>query len=537
MRLHTFDDDISAVVLPAEFTFPFCYKPHPLVLKAAEQLRKYVEGKTEWHAELSAGKMFGVLVVSDPSGQIGFLAAFSGNLAHSNNHAYFVPAVYDLLDKEAYFVKEEAEISGINREIERLMNSESWQDARSELEAAERQERAEVDRFADFLKTEKERRARLRDGASPETVKALDDESRFQSAEFRRLKKNLRTAVETAAEKVASLERQVEGLRQERKQRSVALQKWIFDRFEMLNAKGGQCSLTDIFATERGELPPAGAGECAAPKLLQYAYLHRLQPLAMGEFWWGRSPVGEIRRHGEFYPSCKEKCEPILHFMMQGLRVEKSPLSFSEGAELEPATLYEDAYYWIVDKPAGMLSVPGKEGGRSLLELARERCGEAYEVHRLDMHTSGVLAIAKTEEAQRALRRLFEERKVQKVYVALLEGYAGSDKGAVQLPLAPDYVNRPQQKVDYKEGKEAITRYQVVSHNSDGTTRILFYPLTGRTHQLRVHAAHPDGLNAPIKGDMLYGHHADRLYLHASMLIFRHPFSGKSLKIVSKPAF
>ena len=305
----------------------------------------------------------------------------------------------------------------------------------------------------------------------------------------------------------------------------------------MLDAKGDRRTLTQIFADARGELPPAGAGECAAPKLLQYAYVNGYRPLAMGEFWVGKSPVGELRRDGCFYGACKGKCEPILNYMLQGLRVEPNPLESAHKEELR--TVYEDGSLWVVDKPSGMLSAPGKVGGVSVAEIARQRFPEAsglMVVHRLDMHTSGLLVVAKTRDAFVALRRQFEAKEVKKTYTALLDGNVASDEGSISLPLSADWHNRPRQKVDYADGKEAVTLYRVLGRGG-GMTRIEFNPVTGRTHQLRVHAASADGLDAPIHGDALYGTPDSRLCLHANCIIFRHPDTGELMTLESTPEF
>ena len=317
---------------------------------------------------------------------------------------------------------------------------------------------------------------------------------------------------------------------------SAQLQDWLFDRYRVLNARGECLSVKEIFAA-RGMTPPGGTGECAAPKLLQHAYLHGFKPLAMGEFWYGAAHASEVRQHGRFYPACFGKCGPLLTFMMQGLEVAPNPLD-REYEGREPEILYCDDAIIAVNKPAGMLSVPGRTGVKSLLERLRENYGEVHSCHRLDMDTSGVMVFARNLTAKADLEAQFAGREVRKTYRARLSAghspFGRARRGTVALPLSADYYDRPRQIVDRAAGRPAVTEYEVLELLPDGEVEILFRPLTGRTHQLRVHAAHPDGLGRPIKGDLLYGGTpADRLYLHAETLEFRHPATGRTMKITA----
>lgn len=535
---HSFDHEIEGIPLPERFTYPFCYVPHPLVELAAEQVKAYLRTRGDWCEELEEGKMFGVLVVTDSLDEIGFLAAYSGNIAHYNRHPYFVPPVYDLLQPEGYFRKEEERISAISHRISLLRQSPELLAVASQLEETERRWAERIGAFREEMKAAKCQRDSLRKATmDKETEARLIAESQFQKAELKRLQRRRTEEVEALREQTGQIEAQLDTLSKERKERSAALQRWLFDRFRMLNALGEQRGLCEIFSEERGELPPGGAGECAAPKLLQYAYLHGYRPLAMGEFWWGRSPVGEVRSHGRFYPSCKSKCEPILHFMLRGLNVDDNPLLSAPAEVLK--TVYEDDSIWVVAKPSGLLSVPGKGEEVSVDAIARRRF-PAYEgpfvVHRLDMHTSGLLVVAKSFEVYRNLQSQFAERSVEKCYVALLDGELPGEEGEISLPLRPDLDSRPRQMVDYKSGKEALTHYRVIGRES-GRTRVAFCPVTGRTHQLRVHAAHVAGLGVPIVGDLLYGTPAKRLCLHASSISFNHPVTGQRLTFTSTPDF
>lgn len=534
-KFHKIIGDISGISVPEMFTFPFCYTPHPLVEMAAGCLRSYLDKRVDLADELQSGKMMGVLVVENSAGEVGYLAAFSGNLSHSNDHDFFVPAVYDILCSDGEFKRREAEITEINRRVDQTERCEAMAEARSAVdEVRMRGEKAVAD-YRAYMAQCKAERQRLR--ANGGDTAALVAESQYQKAELKRLRRRVDGEVRLAGSRLSALEAEVATLKEERRRLSESLQRWIFDRFVMLDAKGDRRTLTQIFADARGELPPAGAGECAAPKLLQYAYVNGYRPLAMGEFWVGKSPVGELRRDGCFYGACKGKCEPILNYMLQGLRVEPNPLESAHKEELR--TVYEDGSLWVVDKPSGMLSAPGKVGGVSVAEIARQRFPEAsglMVVHRLDMHTSGLLVVAKTRDAFVALRRQFEAKEVKKTYTALLDGNVASDEGSISLPLSADWHNRPRQKVDYADGKEAVTLYRVLGRGG-GMTRVEFNPVTGRTHQLRVHAASADGLNAPIHGDALYGTPDSRLCLHANCIIFRHPDTGEWMTLESTPEF
>ncbi|MBQ2491665.1 MAG: RNA pseudouridine synthase [Muribaculaceae bacterium] len=533
---------LESNALPAQFTFPFCYVPHPLCKAAAAHVMRYVESRGEWTAELHAGKMLGVLVVRDAEGQLGFLAAFSGNLAGAVQHSYFVPPVYDLLQPDGEFKRGEAAITAINHEIEQLHNDATLQELRDRLQRACTERDAELERYRALMAESKLRRdeARQLGQISPEAKQQLIAESQFQKAELKRLRRRWETQINALQQQIDDKLMRIDALKQERKAMSEALQERIFRLFVVRNARGESLDLIEVFNRYYGEdagvMPPAGAGECCGPRLLQCAYLNALTPLCMAEFWYGNSPVGEVRHHGQFYPACSSKCKPILNFMLQGLDVEPNPLETASSAPIK--VLYEDDWLVAVDKPTGMLSAPGKLDVESLPQLLmRERPGEQlHVVHRLDMATSGVLLLAKSMEMCTTLQRMFAARQVCKCYVAWLQGNVASDAGAIGLPLRPDFDHRPFQVVDEAQGKEAITRYEVVECR-DGLTQVRFYPLTGRTHQLRVHAAHRCGLNAPIVGDTLYGTPGARLMLHAQSLTFTHPVTAHRITITAPAPF
>ena len=338
------------------------------------------------------------------------------------------------------------------------------------------------------------------------------------------------------------------------KKMSQDLQSWLFHQYQLLNARGESKDLVDIWQSyysrpklqRKFPLPPGGTGDCCAPKLLQYAYQKGLRPVCMAEFWWGQPTKEELRRHLNYYPACRGKCKPILTWMLQGLEVDPDPetLGFQH---MELPIVYEDDAIVVVDKPSGMLSVPGRIEEYSVATVMRQRYPDCVIAHRLDMGTSGLLIVAKTMEAYHPLQEQFIRHQVRKKYIAVLDNPSPQQgrlegSGTISLPLRPDPMNRPRQVVDMEHGKRAVTDYEflspLTSHLSPLTSRLVaLYPQTGRTHQLRIHCAHPDGLGCPIKGDELYGTKADRLYLHASEIWFRHPITGDEMHLVSPPPF
>ena len=538
-KFHLLDVEAASVELPLQFTCPFCYEPHSLALMAVEQVQRYVASRTDWADELDAGKMLGVLVAKDDAGRLGYLAAFSGNLVGSVRHRYFVPPVYDLLDPQGEFKRGEAQITAINHEVERLEQSQELQALMQSLAKQNQAKHDEIGLFKEVMAQHKqERDARRRDGnLTADEQEALLNQSRFEKAELKRIRQRHEEELKRIIGEIAGFRHHINVLKSRRKQMSEALQERIFRLFVVSNALGERRDLVDVFRP-LGTLPPAGAGECCAPRLLNFAYNNGLIPICMAEFWWGASPVGEVRHHGHFYPACRSKCKPILDFMMQGLDVEDNAL----GQPLDDMTLdvvYDDQWLTVLNKPSGMLTVPGKLLEDSLLNRFQAAHPEAVGpivVHRLDQETSGLVIFAKDKATHKSLQQQFESHSIKKRYIALLDGLVENDGGVIDLPLLPDIDDRPRQRVDKEYGKPSVTRYQVLER-SDTLTRVAFTPLTGRTHQLRVHASHPQGLNCPIVGDRLYGTAATRLMLHAERITFTHPATGHPMTLDCPPEF
>lgn len=554
-KLHLFTGDQPLPEPPERFTFPFHYAVHPLAARAAADLQSHLQAQTDWQHDFgletpgvgARGKMFGVLVVRSRLGITGYLAAYSGKLADSNHLPGFVPPVYDTLRSEGFYKQGERRLLRINAEVDRLQKSEELRAARAHLAAveaqAERELKAEADRRRAAKAIRRQTRAEQRPLLSATDFAALEERLARESVARHFVYKDLgrqwqeRTVAATAAvEKITTRIAQLQALR---KHYSRFLQMRIFRQYRFLDATGVTRDLPDIFAETIFQIPPAGAGECAAPKLLQYAYQHQLEPLCMAEFWWGQSPGSEIRRHQHFYPACRGKCEPILGHMLQGLAVDPNPMLRNPAAGRALTILQEDDSLIIVNKPPDFLSVPGKNIQDSVATRIRAQYPEAtgpLVVHRLDMGTSGLLLLAKNKAAHKALQRQFLDRSIRKRYVALLDGEVAEEEGEITLPLRLDIEDRPRQLVCPQHGKPARTRWAVVAR-LPGKTRVHFWPITGRTHQLRVHAAHPLGLNAPIVGDDLYGQAADRLHLHAETLTFVHPVTGKKRTLRAAPDF
>lgn len=541
---HCFNKDISSVPIPTNFNNPFHYSPHTLCVWAADELRAMLQGNELWAADAAKGKMLGVLVVRNSAGEIGYLAGFSGLLCGSNRQPGFVPPVFDFLAPDGCFKLEEARITDINHRIAAIERSTDYAAAAAAVEHAKHSAQEAVAAYKRQCAANKIARDEKRtSAAATETeLAALVRQSQFEKAELKRITRKYNERIDEACAVLQLFTRQIAQLATERKQRSAALQEWLFRQFKMLNGRGEEKTLLEIFAAYNGTLPPAGAGECAAPKMLQYAYENNMQPIAMAEFWVGASPVGEVRRDGCFYPSCKSKCYPILSFMLQGIDVEESALERGGDNLSEIKVVYEDCSLIVVDKPHGVLSVPGIVGGCSVQDWLRATysSNDIFVVHRLDMATSGLLVAARSMEVFKVMQGLFAGREVEKRYIALLDGVPWESEGEINLPLTADYDHRPCQKVCYKSGKPAKTIFKQlrkVEYGGKECVLLSLTPVTGRTHQLRVHCAHHAGLDVPIVGDSLYGTAAERLMLHACYIAFTHPVSGDRVELSSSAPF
>ena len=559
---------VSEHSLPVRFNNPFDYEPDALCRAAVKQLQANLP------ITPIEGKMYGVLIV-ERNGEIGYLQAYSGQIADEGED--FVPAVFDYLQSDGYFKIHEAEITQLNQQITQLKASTAYQQALNSLKMIQQkaekdiEEARKVMQGAKFLRDKRRKEAFISEAERNEMTR----QSQFLKAELQRKKKAYAEQITAAQTIVNGYQKQITAWKRERKMKSDHLQRWLFSQFSLLNARREHKNLLDIFrdyylknspartkaahitsvnTAERTTkenlaaslLPPSGAGECCEPKLLQYAFLHGYKPISMAMFWWGPSPKTEIRQHGNYYPACNGKCKPILEWMLDGIDVDykdcnrtdyETELALSERLKIR----YKDDYLAVVVKPSGLLSVPGKGCQPSVYSILKERWkgkSDVFMVHRLDMDTSGLLVVARNTEVYKALQAQFIGRSVKKKYVALLP-FSVLEKqlpaeGRVELPLSPDPDDRPRQRVDRTNGKPATTEYRFIGKTTYGkealeAVKIELYPLTGRTHQLRIHCAHPDGLGSPIIGDNLYGQRAERLWLHAEHLEFTHPITQKRM--------
>ncbi|MCT4560753.1 MAG: pseudouridine synthase [Crocinitomicaceae bacterium] len=525
--------------LPEKILYPFFYRPHAVAKKAAEELKEYLALGTIDHLfnqensnAAAIGKMFGVLVVKNKAGELGYLAGVSGKMANSNHHPGFVPPIYDMLEENSYFRVGERELAKMTVEIKALENSEERSLNKEKYESTKQACEKELEDFKQKIKQTKrdrdERRSNASELSEDEFKKLqleLSEESKKEQIYLKWLRKQIRERLEKAESEYQAFENKIEELRAKRAQTSKRLQDQLFQSYIVENANNKEESILEIFHNWDGTQPPAGTGECAAPKLFQFAFQNNYTPVALAEFWWGESPKSEVRKHEQYYPCCRGKCEPVLSFMLQGLKVEENPLLQNPGVNKTIEILYEDEDIAIVNKPHDLLSVPGKNIEDSVWYRMKQNHPDwdgPIIVHRLDMATSGILVLTKNIRAYQFLQSQFIKRRVEKQYTAILTGTIEQEKGVIDLPLRVDLLDRPKQLVCYEHGKPAVTEFEVVSREN-GETRIHFFPKTGRTHQLRVHSAHSLGLKFPIKGDDLYGTVSNRLHLHAERIAFKHP--------------
>ncbi|UWX67474.1 pseudouridine synthase [Empedobacter stercoris] len=553
-----FKQPISTYELPTKFDYPFYYEPTEIAKLACQEVQDYLENQTDFehnfglekeknHSSTPIGKMFGVLVVRNSKDEIGYIAAVSGKLANTNQHKLFVPPVFDMLNKNGFFLEQEERLNEINRILEKLESNEKFLQLKNDFHEFELNATARINEGKQLLKSNKKDRKKQRENISStlsqDEIQLFEDDLIKQSLrdkyEFRVLNEQIELERNQFSNQIKTFEEEINALKEERKLKSNSLQNQLFNQYQFLNKFKQEKSLLDIFSTSVFQQPPAAAGECAAPKLLQYAFQNNLDPICMAEFWWGDSPKSEVRKHGKFYPACTGKCEPILGHMLTGIDLNENLLLKQNTTVKELEILYQDKDIAVINKPEEFLSVPGIEIKDSVYIRIQQQFPHATGpiiVHRLDMSTSGILVLALNKESHKHLQQQFIKRKVTKRYIALLDGIVEHPSGYLDLPLRVDLDDRPRQMVCYENGKTAQTKYEVIERKANKTL-IYFYPITGRTHQLRMHASHILGLNAPIIGDDLYGKKANRLHLHAETLEFTHPKTKEVMKFQVDPNF
>jgi tRNA pseudouridine32 synthase/23S rRNA pseudouridine746 synthase len=549
--LSAFVSDISQYSLPSKFTYPFHYQAHPLALVASKELQQKLKAFHSVDTQ-QQGRMYGVLIVKDAQGSLGYLSALSGNANENSlddaSAINFVPTIHQAYDQSEFEKTQQIEINGINKKITQLESNTEISHLTALLESQVAKANEEIQslqlQMRENKKARKEKRAWLSSTALPESEHrdisiSLSRASVTDKKTLQALKLHHQTGTELTSVKLQQLTDEIAVLKKNRKKRSAKLQKHFFKQYQMLNIQGESKDLTEIFAETIIQKPPAGSGDCAAPKLLQFAFEHKLTPVCMAEFWWGKQPKSEIRKHKNFYPACQGKCQPILGHMLLGMDVDSNPLLINPAEGLDLEIVFQDEHVVVVNKPAGLLSVPGKSIKDSVYTRIKAQFPQATGgliIHRLDMATSGLLMLAMNERAHKNLQQQFLDKKVSKRYVATIGGKLEKTAGDICLPLRGDFDDRPKQMVCHEHGKYAETHWQLIEEKGN-TSKLFLYPITGRTHQLRMHCAHPDGLNIPIIGDSLYGSSANRLHLHAQRLSFSHPMTKEQLTFEVKEDF
>ena len=555
LHFQHFKEDVSGISIPEKFTFPFYYEPHELAKIATKELQTYLEKQTDFVHNFglyndknndSIGKMFGVLVVKKADNTLGYIAAFSGKLADKSLPKIFVPPIFNMRTEGSFYIRGEKKIEEIGAEIQLLKKDKTYISLKKIVKKISKVIKEDLATQRKKMKTSKLAR-RLRKKEANTNLdktnfdifnKKLTQESYNDQFFYKELQEYYSYKVEENNNLLADLENKITSLIELRKETSAILQNTLFEKYQFLNQQKETKGLLAIFNNPLVK-PPAGAGDCSAPKLLQYAFQNQLTPIVMAEFWWGISPNSEIRKHKNFYPSCISRCKPILSHMLEGIEMDENLLIKNISEKEELSIIYEDDDLIVVNKPPEFLSVPGKEINDSVYTRIKQQYPTATGpliVHRLDMSTSGILVLTKTKEANKILQSQFIKRTVKKRYVALLDGHLKEKSGVIQLPLRLDIDDRPRQLVDFINGKKAETNWTLINHKN-GKTRVYFYPITGRTHQLRVHSAHKGGLNTPIIGDDLYGKKENRLHLHAEFIEFIHPSSREVINFTIKANF
>ena len=550
-----FKSSIKGLPTDQPFDYPFYYTPSKLAQIAAEELQELLRkedglshnfGLDRDQDGLIIGKMFGVLVVKNTDGKIGYLMAFSGKLAGKNHHPNFVPPVFDMLEEDGFFLKEIEQLNEFNRKIKLLESNPTYVSLLKQQEQLLSDSHEVLTDIRNKISIAKAARKTIRQNLIQEEeidqntrLESLRKESIAEQSFYKNQRAHWKLQQDKLEIEIAPMLNEINSLKLDRKNQSSELQQQLFDNYIFLNNLGKQKNIGEIFSDTYTQKPPSAAGECAAPKLLQYAFLHGLHPITIAEFWWGQSPKSEIRVHGQYYPACRGKCGPILAHMLEGIEVAENPMLQNPGEGKTLEIVYQDEYLLVINKPAEFLAVPGihiKDSVAERMKMQFPNASGPLVVHRLDMSTSGLMLIALTSDVYIDLQKQFIDRKIQKEYEALLDGTLSQDKGEIKLPLRLDIDDRPRQLVCFKHGKSALTHWEVIERK-DGRTRVIFKPITGRTHQLRVHAAHSLGLNAPIIGDDLYGKVENRLHLHAARIIFSHPVSKEIMDIKLKATF
>ncbi len=541
-----FQNSVSLLQTSEKFLYPFYYEPLSVAKQASEELMAFLSGEQAKKTIFKEGRsrMFGVLVVETELKQLGFLAAYSGNGLSKDLPYPFVPVIHDFFDEDSAYLSMLELYKKWEKEKFEILHSNEYHNVKNNVKKSEQALFSFVLEEKAKQKSEKSERDRVRNSCLNELEKNrvkidLALQSKELHIEFKKRKKELKNALEETCIALDQYKNRISEIEKMMKLQSDSMLEYIQNGYQFLNARGQLASLLELFANHQEGKPPSGAGDCAAPRLFQYAFQNKLKPIALAEFWWESEEKVELRYHKQYYPACRGKCLPILQHMLQGIEVDKPRLRSDFDSQIKLRVIYQDQELLVIHKPEGLPSVRGTQGLISVQEILEMEYREEfipYLIHRLDMDTSGILLIAKNKEFYISMQQLFARKKVKKRYLALVDGIVKKESGIINLPLTADIENRPRQKVDHELGKKAETIWKKVKVK-DKKTVVQLFPTTGRTHQLRVHCAHSEGLGLSILGDDLYGKAADRLYLHAEYIGFFHPFHQNWMEFESKISF
>ena len=538
--------------LPERFTFPYYYSPHPIADIAASELQAQL--KAMGVDESALGNLYAVLVVRNAQGELGYLSAFSGlelqpQLVNSLSEFPFVPAIFDSIKYQQTHQNDFENLAKITEQLDDLktknllaLRVDNLKTVQTQAELALKQKQQLISENKALRKaTRKQAEQDLAEAELADLIRQLGIQSSQEKRELKSLKSQLNDQIEQAKTQLENQKLAISSIEEAREKLEQLLEHARLASYQFHNQYGHIKSLDKLL---RGQVPDGQAaipvtGDCCTPKLLNCAFQHNLTPVALTEFWWGTPPQAEVRQHKNLYPVCQSKCFEILEHMLEGIELDENPLIVTPSVGKTFDIIYEDTYFIVVNKPEEFLSVPGKFIEDSIYTRVKALYPDATGpliVHRLDMSTSGLLVLALTAEANKHIQKQFIDRTVEKRYTALIDGLIENDSGTVNLPLRGDMTDRPRQLVCHQHGRIAETAWEVVARNEatntsmPPTTKVHLYPKTGRTHQLRVHCAHVNGLGLPITGDDLYGFKRDRLYLHAGYLKFTHPSTGEVME-------
>ncbi|MDH6017196.1 RluA family pseudouridine synthase [Vibrio splendidus] len=527
--------------IPTRFTFPYYYTPHPTCELAMLQLQQsLIDCGVN---ETSQGNLYAVLLVQNPTTQeLGYLSAFSGlqldsSLASQLTSIAFVPSAFDGQQFQSHNSANRARQSQLADDIKKLQQSHNLDALVTELQELTVESAQAIEAFQLAMTANKAQRSELREQANQEKalgnlesaanlLKQLGNQSSQEKRDLKALRIEWKQKIAERQSQVDLIESELKNRKQDHQAISEQLETQRLSHYRFINQALESKSLLELLD---GKDALEGSGDCCLPKLLNFAFEHGFKPLALSEFWWGVPPTDIIRQHANLYPVCQSKSFEILDHQLTHIELEDNPLIVNPAVGKSFDIVYEDDEIVVVNKPEEFLSVPGKfieDSVYTRIKALYPNATGPLIIHRLDMSTSGLLILALTAESNKHIQKQFIDRTVEKRYTALLDGEIDGKSGDISLPLRGDITDRPRQLVCHEHGRNAETHWEAIC-TSNGKTKVHLYPKTGRTHQLRVHCAHPLGLGVPIRGDDLYGYKRERLHLHAGYLKLIHPTTGE----------